>query len=130
MTSVTSSPARGAWSLAAALLEALGRSDLDAFAACLDADVRFRALLPPRTLDVTGAAATCEYFARWFGGTHPAELVDGCVGNVGARVYLRWRLRTTAPDAAPHVVEQHIFLDGTQRVTTLDLLCSGFQPEP
>ena len=32
-------------------------------------------------------------------------------------------------DDQPRQAEQHLYLTGVERVTRLDLICSGFQPE-
>src|SRR6478752_4349592 len=64
----------------AVFVDALGRRDFEAMAGCLAPDVRFRALLPPRDVDVVGPDATIAEFRRWFGDESEAlELVDATV---------------------------------------------------
>ena len=65
-------------------LEALARRDFDGMAGCLAPDVRFRALLPPRDVDVTGPDATLAEFRRWYGSEDETfEIVDATVGDFG-----------------------------------------------
>lgn len=121
MTTLVRPPARP-------LLAALTGRDFPALGDCLAPDVRFRATLPPRMLDLTGRDATLEHFRTWFGGDDALEVLDTAVGGIGPKVYLRWRLRLTAPDGAAREVEQHVFATGGERFEALDLLCSGFVP--
>ena len=102
-----------------------------AMAGCLAPDVHFRALLPPRDVDVTGPEATLAEFRRWFGDeSETLELVDATVGEVGTRLYLRWRVRLSPSDGtgAARLVEQHAFATVGERIESLNLLCSGFVP--
>jgi hypothetical protein len=118
------------WTAAGSFLDALGGRDFAALRDCLSPDVRMRALVPPGPFEEHGADAATARFVRWFGGDERFELLDAAVGNLGARLYLRWRLRLTDPaTGAARVVEQHAFVDVTERIDRIDLLCSGFQPE-
>ena len=118
-------PARA---IATAFVDSLSRRDFDGMAGCLAADVRFRALLPPRDVDVTGPEATLAEFRRWFGDeSQRLELVDSTVGELGDRVYMRWLIRMSSADTgASRLVEQHVFSTAGDRIKTLSLLCSGF----
>jgi hypothetical protein len=121
-------PARSTGGL---FLEALARRDFEALAGCLAPDVRFRALLPPRDVDVTGPEAMLAEFRRWFGDeSENLELVDSTVDEIGPRLYLRWRIRMSPADnsAPPRLVEQHAYANAGDRIQTLNLLCSGFVP--
>jgi hypothetical protein len=114
-------------------LEALARRDFTAMACCLAPTVRFRALLPRRDVDVIGWDATIAEFRRWFGNEAEAfEILDATVGEIGPRLYLRWRVRMS-PLGRDHagetrIVEQHAFATGGERLESLSLLCSGFVP--
>jgi hypothetical protein len=113
-------------------LEALARRDFDGMAGCLAPEVHFRALLPPRDVDVNGPDAMLAEFRRWFGDeTEELEMLDATVGEIGAGIYLRWRIRLTPSDkaGAARFVEQHAFATGGERINTLSLLCSGFAPD-
>ncbi len=119
------------WPIAGLFLDALARRDFSAMAACLAHDVRFRALVPPGVLDEVGLDATVGYFRRWFGGKAGFEIVDASIGQVGPRLYLRWRVRVAASGdpGSDLLVEQHVFATAASQIKSLDLLCSGFQPE-
>ena len=118
------------WAVAGAFLEAFATRDFDALAHCLDPEVRFRAQLPPGAIDLTGIGDTVARFRCWFG-AEAFELVDASVGRVGERIYLRWRVRTSSPGdpAVLRIVEQHMFATADDHIHSIDLLCSGFQPD-
>ena len=71
-------------------------------------------------------------FRLWFASEAEAfEMLDATVGEIGPRLYLRWRVRMTPLAPAPgdaRIVEQHAFAIGGEQLETLSLLCSGFQP--
>ncbi len=97
-------------------------------ASCLAPDVLFRCLLPRGPMEVIGAEQAVEQFRRWFGGDDVFEILDASVGQVGPRIYLRWRIKMHPVDARDEerVLEQHLFTTGNTVIRTLDLLCSGF----
>jgi len=116
------------WPVAGQLLDAFTRRDFDAMAACLAADVRFRALIPPGLVEETGPQAVVETFQRWFGGHDEFDVIDAAIGQVGNRLYLRWRVSAAAagdPDSR-RVAEQHLFATAGEQIQVLDLMCSGF----
>jgi hypothetical protein len=120
---------RPAWPVAGLLLDALTRRDFAALQACLAPDVRFRALVPPGLLEFGDAPAVAAKFTAWFGGEDAFEVVDASVGQVGGKLYARWKVRMVAADGRARVAEQHVYTSGTHRIETLDLLCSGFHTE-
>src|SRR3954462_6924404 len=116
------------WPVAGQLLDAFTRRDFSAMTACLAADVHFRALIPPGVIDVKGAEAAVANFQRWFGDHDQFDVIDASIGQVGSRLYLRWRVHTAA-DGDPgslRVVEQHVFATAAEQIHVLDLMCSGF----
>ena len=118
------------WAVAGAFLEAFAGRDFDALGRCLDSDIRFRALIPPGPIELTGVDATVGRFRHWFG-ADTFELVDASVGRVGDRVALSWRVRTSPPGdpTVVRLVEQRMFAVADDRIRSIDLLCSGFQPD-
>ena len=121
------------WSVGGAFLEALATRDYALLAATLAPAVRMRAMLPrgPRSWD--GPASVADAFRGWFAAAEDFELVDAAVGEVGGRLHLSWRARVRpAPfdiGAGWHVVEQQAYVDATDVIESLDLLCSGFRRE-
>ena len=122
------------WSVGGVFLEALAARDYRLMATTLAPTARFRAMLPPGPMDWEGPAAIADAFSSWFGPADDFEVVDATVGEVGGRLHLSWRLRVRpAPfgfGEGWHVIEQHAYADTKDTIETLDLLCSGFQPEP
>ena len=122
------------WSVGGVFLEALANRDYPRLAATLAPHVRLRAMLPPGAMDWEGPDAVGDVFSSWFGDAADFEVVDASVGEVGGRLHLSWRLRLRpAPFAIGdgwHVIEQHAYADAGDTIESLDLLCSGFHPEP
>jgi hypothetical protein len=117
----------GQWTAAGQFLDGLAQRDFAALEQCLHPEVRFRALVPRGPFEVTGADNVLGYFRRWFGGDDEFEVVDASIGELGSRVYLRWRVAMRsagAPDG--RIVEQHAFASVGHHIEALDLLCSGF----
>ena len=127
-TCLTTSPT--VWPAAAALLDAISRRDFSALAGCLDTEVHMRALVPPGPMTVVGVPAVVATFSRWFGGDEGFEVVDASLGQLGDRMYARWRVRMwpTGQPSRARVAEQHVFTSGSEGIRALDLLCSGFLP--
>jgi SnoaL-like protein len=132
MTAVAQATATPAprWSVGGLVVEALARRDFAAMARCLGPGVRMRALLPGRVAEFTGPAEVAGWFAGVFGGPDGFELADGTVGEIGPRLYLRWRISLTPPGPPDRtrLAEQHVFAmtGGDGLISSLDLLCSGF----
>lgn len=119
------------WPVAGRLIDALSRRHFADLAACLDDDVRLRAVLPAAMLDLASAQAVVARFEQWFGGADAFEVLDASAGVIGTRQYARWRVRMWPPERPvdARVVEQHVFTRGVARIEALDLLCSGFHAE-
>ena len=130
MPSTTSSPSLA---VAGRFIDALAARDFDGVVATLTDDVRFRALLPSRTLDLEGRQAVRATFDTWFGDTGRWELVEAVVGEVGGRLHIRWRASVTKPPAGTGnlLVEQQIYADAGPdgRLRDVSLLCTGFRPD-
>jgi hypothetical protein len=120
------------WSVAGLLLETLAARDFVQLADCFEPAATMRALLPPGLSEFHGAAQIVESLQGWFGGAEEFEVLDGTVGEVGGRLHVAWRLRlrpTPWGDDAWHVIEQQAYLRAGERIDSIDLLCSGFQPD-
>jgi hypothetical protein len=131
MTSIqTASPRFG---VAGTFLEAMASHDFSQLAASLDPDATLTALLPRGYDEWHGAPDICAQFETWFGETERYEVVDAAVGQVGALLELRWRLRLCAGrlGVEPRIVEQHVYAvtGPTGLIESMRLLCSGFWPE-
>lgn len=122
------------WSVGGSFLEALATRDYERMTTTLASTIRFRALLPPGPMEWAGPDSVADAFRSWFGGAHDFELVDATVGEVGGRLHLAWRIRVRpAPFGIGdgwHVIEQQGYADAITSIERLDLLCSGFHPDP
>ena len=125
-------PTDARWSAGAAFLEALVARNFTRVAETLAQDVTMRAMLPRGPIEEHGRDAVATAFAGWFGGSEGFELVDATVGDVGGRLSMSWRLRVSpAPFGKGegwHLIEQHVYAAATERIDSIDLLCSGFRP--
>jgi hypothetical protein len=120
------------WSVAGLLLEALAVRDFDRMTDCFEPGATMRALLPPGLAQCDSGPQIVENLRGWFGGAEEFEVLDGTVGEVGGRLHVSWRLRmrpTPWGDDAWHVIEQQAYLQAVDRIASIDLLCSGFQPD-
>jgi hypothetical protein len=119
--------------VAGEFLQALAAQDFASLALALRDDVRLRALLPGGFHEWAGAARVTAKFAQWLGDTEQFSLVESAAGEIGGRLYLRWRARLRAERLGdgPFLVEQHAYadLDDAGRVSDIWLACSGYQPE-
>ena len=118
-----------------AFVEALARRDFAAVEATLSPAVIFRGLLPPGTMERQDAASVVELLSAWFGNAERFEVQHASTEAVAdrMRIHYRFRLRPHpfVPESGWHVIEQQAFCrieDG--KIATLDILCSGFRPEP
>lgn len=125
------SPQQTAWPVGGLLLEALTHRDFDAMHRLFAEDVRFRALTPRGAFELHTARETTATFRSWFGGVDDFDILDASLGQVGSRLYARWRARMWTPGhpTQSRTAEQHVFTTGTVRIETLDLLCSGFHQD-
>ncbi|MFE3026223.1 nuclear transport factor 2 family protein [Nocardia tengchongensis] len=126
-TNLARETTESAWPAAGLLLDSLVRRDFPAMAACFGPQVRLRALVPPGPFELTGPESVAGKFESWFGGTDEFEVLDAAIGQVGAKVYLRWRVHMHAAGAPGRTAEQHLFVTVSDRIDALDLLCSGWQ---
>jgi hypothetical protein len=116
--------------LGAKLVAALAEQDFGRLAGTLTPDVSMRALIPPGSVELSGAEPAAARFASWFGESNKLELVHSGSDEVGDRLHVFYRLRVKRPGDPWKIIEQHLFCaldDG--RITALDLVCSGFRPD-
>ena len=114
---------------------AFGKRDWQGVEALLHPKMRFRALVPGpenggelrTSLDAAGAV---RYLRSWFDEADHFELIKSEAFPVGSRLHLSYRLRLHDNDGW-QIIEQRMYCDVKDSVIEgLDLLCSGFMPEP
>jgi len=114
------------------LVEALAARDFTGMSDCFEPAATMRALLPPGLVECQGATQIVENIRSWFGQAEELEVLDHTIGEVAGRIHVSWRLRlhpTPWGDDAWHILEQQTFLEGGEHIDSIDLLCSGFQPD-
>lgn len=109
-------------------VERLAARDFDGLAACLDPDVRLRAIIPPGPEERHGRAAAAGRFGDWFADAVSFELVEHRIEPFVDRWLVTYRIALEEGEG-PRRVEQHLFCDlGAELIERIDLLCSGFRP--
>jgi hypothetical protein len=123
-------PRSSATDLGTTFVTALTEKDFGRLADTLAPNVRMRALIPPGTVEVSGAGPAAARFATWFDESERLELIRSGSDEVADRLHIFYRLRVKRPGDPWKVVEQHLFCvaDGG-RIAALDLVCSGLRPD-
>ncbi len=116
--------------LGAALITALAERDFARLADTLTPHARMRALIPSGPVEVSGAEAAAAKFSAWFGDAEELELVRSGSETVADRLHVFYRLRVKKPGDVEKIVEQHLLCAlEDDRITALDLVCTGFRPD-
>ncbi len=112
-------------------LNAVASRDFEQLRAAMTDDVRLRLLLPSGPQACVGATETVQRFVGWFSGAEELRLQSSSVGTAGGRLVVAFRIRLMYADGW-QVVEQHLMADVAPdgRLEAIDLLCSGFLPDP
>lgn len=112
--------------VAAGFLDALVARDFATLGDHLGAGVRLRALEPAQAVMRSGAEQVSEHWAERLGGWTRCSVMDRSVTAVGSRLQLSYRLGLES-SGDHRVVAQTLLVDvDGDRVTAVDLLCSGF----
>ena len=116
-------------------LEALTDRDFPRLADCLAPNVSMQLLLPRGPEERSGRADVSARLEGWFAAAPQFEVDAAHHAMVGARHRLTWRFRLVrqgeGAEGPWEVLEQVAFCDeGPDGIERLDLLCSGFHPEP
>jgi hypothetical protein len=111
------------------LITALAQRDFPRLASTLTPEVRMRALIPPGPVEVSGAEAVAAKFSSWFADAEELELIRSGTDTVADRLHVFYRLRVKKPGDHRKIVEQHLVCAvDDDRISALDLVCSGFRP--
>ena len=115
--------------LAGRLIDALAAGDRDALAATLDPRVRLRALLPSRSVDLTGRDEAVAELLRWFAGVPEVAPEERTVTEIGDVVGFGFRFALRGVVGGERAVGQQGYATVTAgRMTTVCVICSGFRP--
>src|SRR5690348_5938632 len=105
-------PAAPHFATAGVVVEAVAARDYARLAGALDDNATLSALLPRGFDEWRGPADICAAFERWFGDVETFEIADASVGQVGALLQLRWRVRVEGGPrfaGTPMVAEQNVY---------------------
>lgn len=114
-----------------AFVDQLIARNFEQLARTLAPDVVARFLLPRGTDEAVGARAVTRRLEGWFGSAWGFTVLTTDAEQVGRRWRLRWKLRMSRDGKSTELIEQVAFVDeGPAGISRLDLLCSGFLPDP
>jgi TusA-related sulfurtransferase len=123
--------ARDAITTGEAFVARLVDRDFEKLETCFHPQVRFRALVPSGLRERTGSADTVALLKSWFSEPNRMQLLQREVYLVSQRVRISYRFRELYSDGETEVIEQNAFCDVREGlIESMDILCSGFLPEP
>lgn len=115
-------------SVARSLVAAIAARNYKEIFSTFSPDARLRYLIPRGSGEVAGAADVAAKYLEWFGDADNLDVERTFVEPLADRVSVLYRFRLHEADRE-EVIEQQVFLEvGGQRITAVDLLCSGFRP--
>ncbi len=130
-TTPTEATARDAISTGEAFVAALADRDFQKLKACFHSQVQFRALVPPGLRERTGSEDAAALLKSWFSGADRIQLLRREVYPVSHRVHITYCFRELYSDGETDVIEQNALCDVREGlIESMDILCSGFLPEP
>jgi hypothetical protein len=91
--------------------------------------LQFRALLPPGLREASSGIEASGHFQQWFGKAGAVELVDFTVDEVLDKLHIAYLLRVQK-DRWYRIEQQTFCVVTNDRIEKMDLLCTGFRPEP
>jgi hypothetical protein len=107
-------------------LDALGRRDYDAVAACFAPDAHLRAVVPSGVREEESPEAIAGRFERWF---RESVLVDSDAEMFQDLLRLRYVLHEVDPEQGPCAVEQTVYAEVADgAITRMRLTCTGIRP--
>jgi SnoaL-like domain len=110
-------------------LQALDARDFDGITSCFASDARLRALVPTALRDDEGSAAVAERFRYWVGEMTEFAISDTGVEEFVDRIHIRYRMSGIDPEDGPVISEQQAYVTvGSDAITAMDLVCSGWRP--
>ncbi|RNM12238.1 sulfurtransferase TusA family protein [Nocardioides pocheonensis] len=120
--------AQGPCDVATVFLNALTARDFTTARSVLADDLAMRMLVPPGFMTDEGGDAAIGWFSSWFTDADPFQVEASSAEAVEGRAAVTYRLRLHRPNGW-YLIEQHLMLDvgGDDRITAIDLLCSGFR---
>ncbi|HZD11796.1 MAG TPA: nuclear transport factor 2 family protein [Candidatus Binatia bacterium] len=111
-------------------VDALAGQDFEALERLFSAEVRFRALVPPRVCEGRTAGEATDWLRRWFGDADELQLLQSSVAQVFDRLYVSYRLRVHDVINGWRLIEQQVYGDVRDgQVADMWLLCSGFRAD-
>ena len=111
-------------------LMALQARDFDQLEACFQPDIHFRALVPPGIREGTDAHETVSWLKRWFDDADEFQTLMSSVHEVADRLHITYRFRLRKGIDWKVIEQQAYCVVSDDRIQVMNLLCSGFRPDP
>lgn len=116
--------------LGEAFLTALTVRDFDRLEACFHPHIRFRALVPSGIREGTDAQETGAWLRRWFDDADEFQTLDSSSDVVADRLHITYRFRLRKGIEWQLIEQQGYCIVDDGRIGVMNLLCSGFRPDP
>ncbi len=115
--------------LGTSFVQALSGRNWNVLQGFFQPSIKFRALIPSGLREASSDAEASGHFRQWFGKADDFELVDFIVEPLFDKLRIAYRLRLH--EDRWYSCEQQAFCVVTgDQIEKMDLLCSGFRPEP
>ena len=112
-------------------MEALAARDSKRLRAALHPDAHLRALVPSGFKESIGSDAVAARLESWFAEAESLTVVSKKMSHVSDRLRVQYRFDEHYPDGDSELIEQDAYCGVREgRIDSIDLLCSGFQPDP
>jgi hypothetical protein len=109
-------------------LRALRTRDFDRLETLFSEDAAFRALTPSGMREGRGPLETVGWLRKWMGDATDFEVIESSVEPLVDRLRLGYRIKLQEEDGW-HIVEQLTYCTlADDRISNMNLLCSGFRP--
>ena len=113
-----------------AFLTALASRDFEQVHAAFHDQIRFRALVPSGIREGINAEETTAWLRRWFEDADEFEVLNSSVDQVADRLHITYRLRLRKNIDWKVIEQQAYCIEKDGRIEVMNLLCSGFRPDP
>jgi hypothetical protein len=113
-----------------AFLTALASRDFEQVKAAFHDQIHFRALVPSGIREGINAEEATTWLRRWFEDADEFELLNSSVDQVADRLHVAYRLRLRKNIEWQIIEQQAYCITNDGRIEVMNLLCSGFCPDP
>ncbi len=124
------SPSNQPPSIGSAFVTALTDRNFEQIQTCFAERVYFRALVPTGVREGNNAIEVTNWFRRWFDAADEFQLLAAATDQIADRLHIAYRIRLREKQDW-QLVEQQVYCAAhSGLIDAMQLLCSGFRPDP